>query len=123
MRNCLGCATAPAKGHDLPSPTFESTGSEKSDISCFSVMMSVCSLGRRKAWHFVGQRNQVDGAIVERDIPICVLPRNGVLQPVCVIPMLIVLSRMRSARFCARACRMRDNDRLLDEVRELQGRH
>jgi len=55
----------------------------------------------RKALHFVGARFQTHRAIVKPDLPVCVLPGNGVLEPILVIALLKVVTRMRASRFSA----------------------
>src|ERR1700676_968724 len=64
----------------------------------------------------------MDRARGEGDIPVFVLPRDGVLQPVLVVPFVIVFSRMRSARLRACDSGMGYDDRLIRKIGKLQSR-
>src|ERR1700730_13024509 len=75
-----------------------------------------------KAFHFVGERLQTHRAIVERDLPVCVFPGNGVLEPILVIALLKVVTRMCASRFRAGNGGMSNHDRLLRQICELKGR-
>jgi len=59
-------------------------------------------------------------AVGEGDVPIFVLPRAGVLQPVLVVTLVIVFARMGAARFGAREGGMGDDHRLIREIGKLQ---
>src|SRR5258707_9061595 len=80
------------------------------------------TLSWRKAFHFVGARFQTYRAIVKPDLPVCVLPGNGVLEPILVIALLKVVTRMRASRFSAGNGGMSNHDRLLRQIGELKGR-
>src|ERR1700675_1709811 len=56
----------------------------------------------------------------ERDIPVFVLPRDGMLQPVLVVALVIIFSRMRSARLRACDSRMGDENGLIRKIGKLQ---
>src|SRR5260370_31922391 len=62
------------------------------------------ALGGWEALHLVGERIEMHRAVGESDFPIFVLPCAGVLQPICVIALLVVLARMRPPPFGTFAC-------------------
>ena len=78
---------------------------------------------RRKTFHFVGERVQTDRAIVEGDVPVCVLPGHGVLEPILVIALRKVITSVCASRFRAGNGGMSNHDRLLRQVGELERRH
>src|SRR5712664_1966712 len=76
----------------------------------------------RKAFNFVGARFQTHRAIVEGDLPVCVFPGNGVLEPILVIALLKVVTRMCASRFRSGNGGTSNHDCLLRQVGELEGR-
>ena len=59
--------------------------------------MSMGALGGGEALHLVGERIEMDRAVGEGHVPVLVLPRAGVLQPVDVVALLVILAGMRAA--------------------------
>src|SRR4029077_13244813 len=58
--------------------------------------LSVGALGGREALHLVGERIEVYRAVGEGDVPVVVLPRAGVLQPVHIVAFLVIFARVGS---------------------------
>ena len=58
----------------------------------------VGALGGWEALHLVGERMEMDRPVGEGHVPVLVLPRAGVFQPVLVIALLVILARMEIAR-------------------------
>src|ERR1700744_3100809 len=80
----------------------------------------MCAYGGWEAWAIIRQCVEMDRAICERDLPVFVFPGHRVLQPVLVIPLVIILACMRSAGFCAFTGGMSDHHRLVSEVCQLK---
>src|SRR5260221_2074932 len=122
MRKLLTCSAGCASAQCLPSPTLEFAGRVNSDIGTSPCPASVSAHSGRKALHLVGERIEMDRAVGEGDVPIFVLPRDGVLQPVLVIALAKVLARMRAARFGALDGGVSDDYGLICEIGKLQRR-
>ena len=54
----------------------------------------VGALGGRKALNVVGKGIETHRPMGEGDVPVFILPGNRVLEPVLVIPILVVLARV-----------------------------
>src|SRR6266851_3333272 len=122
MRKLLTCSAGCASAQCLPSPTLEFAGSVNSDIENSPCPALVSAHSGRKALHLVGKCIEMDWAVGESDVPIFVLPRDGVLQPVLVIALVIILARMCAARFGARHGGVGNHHRLIREIGKLQSR-
>src|SRR5260221_7366637 len=116
MRKLLTCSAGCASAQCLPSPTFEFAGSVNSDIGNSPCPALVSAHSGRKALHLVGERIEMDRAVGEGDVPIFVLPRDCVLQPVLVVALVVVLARMCAARFGARHGGVSDDNGLICEI-------
>src|SRR5208283_6094284 len=80
------------------------------------------ALGRRKALDVVGERIEAHRPVGESDVPIGVLPGDGMLEPILVVSRRIVLAGVSAAGFRAGASGMCDNHRLFCEIGKLQRR-
>src|SRR5579871_4536905 len=110
MRKVFGLADV-ADLWTLPGRGREFGGRTNSTMS--GVLGSQSGLGalvrarfRRNGLDFVGQCLQVDGPVVEADLPGTVDPDQRVLHPILVVPIGVVLTRLRPAALFAVRSRM-----------------
>src|SRR5258706_15884171 len=105
MRNVFVWLAGCGRRQCLPSPIFEFAGSVNSDIWEFSFFDAylfrrqplVGAFGGPKALDVVGERIEAHRPVGERDVPVGVLPGHSVLEPVLIVPLVIVLAGVGAA--------------------------
>src|SRR5689334_10346438 len=105
------CVTGFGSGQCLPGPTFEFGGSVNSDMGrVFQLVGSFC---RREALDVVREWIETHRAVGEGDVPVVVLPRDGVLEPVHIVALLVILAGVGASGFRAGVGGMGDDNGLV----------